>query len=80
MLSIPCTICPPGVLKNPPLLRSANLVIIPRMTVVPMKGKSIGHTKYPWFLKKGSKSCAQKAKLSVTVVNIYLVLTYNVTQ
>ena len=45
-----------------------------------MKGKSIGHTKYSWFLKKGSKPCAQKAKFSVIVVNIYLVLTYNVPQ
>ena len=62
MLSIPCKICPPNVLKNPPSLRSANLVIIPRIRVVPMKGKSIGHTKYSCFLKKGSKPCAQKAK------------------
>jgi hypothetical protein len=49
------------------------------MTVVPMKGKSIGHTTDSWFLKKGSKPCAQKAKFSVTVVNTYLVRTYNMT-
>ena len=40
------------------------------------------HRAHEVFLvpNKGSKSCAQKTKFSVTVVNIYLVLTYNVTQ
>jgi hypothetical protein len=41
MLSIPCTICPPSLLKNAPSLKLTNPVIAPRMKVVPIKQKSI---------------------------------------
>ena len=46
MLSTPCTICPPSVLRNAPLLSSTNPVIAPRIMVAPSKRNSIARTKY----------------------------------
>jgi hypothetical protein len=46
MLSTPCTICSPSVLKNAPLLSSTNPVIAPRIMVAPSKQKSVARTGY----------------------------------
>jgi hypothetical protein len=46
-LSIPCTICPPSVLKNAPSLSSTtNPVIAPRIMVAPSKRQSIPSTRH----------------------------------
>jgi hypothetical protein len=74
MLSTPCTICPPSVLKNAPLLGSTNPVIAPTIMVAPSKLKSITRTRYSRITYhylvvpyKGSKPCAQNGKFSLIV-------------
>ena len=62
MLTIPCTICPPSVLKSLPLLNSRNPVIAPRSIVAPSKPKSIACTRHSKILfsrqEFASRTCA----------------------
>jgi hypothetical protein len=74
MLSTPCTICPPSVLKNAPLVSSTNPASAPKIMVAPSKQKSVTRTRYSRITYhslmvpyKGSKPCAQAGKFSLIV-------------
>jgi hypothetical protein len=67
MLSTPCTICPPSVLKKAPLLSPTNPVIAPRIMVAPSKRKGIARPRYSqdtvilWWLLAETASLVPKA-------------------